>query len=71
MWMKHPDLPDTPPAEVAESAFTAVWRHKGWIATDPPTDPPPPDAIPVQVQPGEAVVTAEAWPTQGASQDKE
>lgn len=34
--MSHPTLPDSPPAEVAESSFLAVWRHRGWVEADPP-----------------------------------
>jgi hypothetical protein len=39
VWITHPDLPDSPPAEVPEAAFEAHWRYRGWGLTDPPGDP--------------------------------
>lgn len=38
MWMKHPDMSDNRPVEAAESAFSRVWRPRGWVETDPPDD---------------------------------
>jgi len=40
--MRHPDLPDNPPIEIAESA---VPQHRagGWEITDPPPPPPKPE----------------------------
>ena len=37
--MRHPDLPDSPPTEIAESA---VPQHRagGWFAVDAPPKPP-------------------------------
>lgn len=36
--MQHPDLPDNPPIEIADSAVPQH-RSQGWEVTDPP--PPP------------------------------
>jgi hypothetical protein len=40
--MRHPDLPDSDPIEIAESA---VPQHgaQGWEVTDPPAKPEPED----------------------------
>ena len=39
--MSHPTLPDAAPAEVVESSFLAVWRHRGWVEADPPVEDDP------------------------------
>lgn len=52
MWMKHPELSDSPPVEVSEDSFGA-WEKVGWKSVEDPseqgepaprtkkTDPPP------------------------------
>lgn len=42
-WMRHPDLPDTPPCEQPTTAFEAYYFRRGWVQCDPP-DPDEPDA---------------------------
>ena len=46
MLMRHPDLPDSPPVDVDEQAFTLVHRLRGWEAAPDSEDPrlaPAPD----------------------------
>jgi hypothetical protein len=40
--MRHPELPDSPPIEIAE---TAVPQHQsqGWFEVEPPPPPPKPE----------------------------
>jgi hypothetical protein len=64
VWIKHPRLPDNPPAEVPDTAL-AGWQQAGWEQTDPPPplEPEPdPDAPPTDEQP-----TDEAPADAGAS----
>lgn len=39
--MRHPDLPDNDPIEIAESAVPQH-RSQGWFEVDPPPPPPKP-----------------------------
>lgn len=40
--IKHPGLPEAPPARTTEDAFEAIWKDKGWKVVET-TDKPETD----------------------------